>query len=81
MWQLIKCHRVWKTRSNPSVKTLLMPLAALLILLFSIGTAAAQTTVRSTDNRARLDALRAGVTKRFTTSITKAPRRFREMIK
>ena len=59
MWQLIKCHRVWKTRSNPSVKTLLMPLAALLILLFSIGTAAAQTTVRSTDNRARLDALRA----------------------
>lgn len=81
MWQLIKCHRVWKTRSNPSVKTLLMPLATLLILLFSIGTAASQTTVRSTDNRARLDTLRAeGYEALYNLDYEGARNRFREMI-
>jgi len=81
MWQLIKCHRVSKTRTNPSVKTLLMPLAALLILLFSIGTAAAQPTVRPTDNRARLDTLRAeGYEALYNLDYEGARKRFREMI-
>src|SRR5687767_1989731 len=81
MWQLIKCHRVSKTRTNPSVKTLLMPLAASLILLFWIGTAAAQTTVKPTDNRARLDTLRAeGYEALYNLDYEGARKRFREMI-
>ena len=69
MWQLIKCHRVWKTRTNPSVKTLLMPLAALLILLFSLTIAAPKLPLTTAPGSTHCAPM---VTKRFTTSITKA---------
>src|SRR5918996_935005 len=80
MWQLIKCHRIQKTPDRLSVKTMLMPLITL-ILLISFGTVAAQTTESATDNRARLDSLRAeGYEALYNLDYEGARKRFREMI-
>ena len=66
---------------NLSVKTMLMPLIALLILLVSFGTVSAQTTTSATDNHARLDKLRAeGYEALYNLDYEGARKRFREMI-
>ncbi|HET7113828.1 MAG TPA: hypothetical protein VFI57_09305 [Pyrinomonadaceae bacterium] len=58
-----------------------MPLIALLILLVSFGTVTAQSADRTTDNRARLDTLRAeGYEALYNLDYEGARKRFREMI-
>lgn len=80
MWQLIKCHRVWKRPCNVGVKTMRMRLIALLVLV-SFGTVTAQTTQTATDTRARLDKLRAeGYEALYNLDYEGARKRFREMI-
>ena len=76
MWQLIKCHRTRKMRGSVSVNTSFMPLIAFLVLI-SFITVSAQTT----DNRARLDKLRAeGYEALYNLDYDGARKRFREMI-
>ena len=76
MWQLIKCHRTRKMRGRLSVNTSFMPLIAFLVLI-SFITVSAQTT----DNRARLDKLRAeGYEALYNLDYDGARKRFREMI-
>ena len=80
MWQLIKCHRIRKTPDRLSVNTMLMPIIVFLILI-SFGTVAAQTTDRATDNRTKLDSLRAeGYEALYNLDYEGARKRFREMI-
>ena len=80
MWQLIKCHRIRKTPDRLSVNTKFMPIIALLILL-SFGTVVGQTTEKASDNRARLDNLRAeGYAALYNLDYEGARKRFRELI-
>ena len=80
MWQLIKCHQIRKKPDRLSVNTVFMPLITLLLLI-SFGTAAAQTTENATDNRARLDKLRAdGYEALYNLDYDGARKRFREML-
>src|SRR5687767_15318032 len=80
MWQLIKCHRIRKTPDRLSVNTKLMPIIALLILL-SFGTVVGQTTEKASDNRARLDNLRAeGYAALYNLDYEGARKSFRELI-
>ncbi len=79
MWQLIKCHRVWKTPDSPSVKTMGMRLMVLLLLVSA--TISAQTGPPA-DTRARLDKLRAdGYEALYNLDYEGARKRFREMLK
>ena len=76
MWQLIKCHRTRKMWGSLSVNTSFMWLIAFLVLISSI-TVSAQTS----DNRARLDKLRAeGYEALYNLDYEGARKRFREMI-
>src|SRR5687767_3893093 len=77
MLQLNKCHRARQTRRILSVNRVLMRLITLLIL-FSFGTVAAQTT----DTGARLETLRTeGYGALYNLDYEGARRRFREMIR
>jgi hypothetical protein len=81
MWQLIKCHRAWKSVVGRGVKTMLMRLILLLLLLVSFTTVAAQTPTPD-DTHARLDKLRAdGYYALYNLDYEGARKRFREMIK
>ena len=79
MWQLIKCHRIWKTAGGPGVKTMCMRLMVLVLLVSA--TISAQTTPAD-DTRARLDKLRAdGYEALYNLDYEGARKRFREMLK
>ena len=81
MWQLIKCHRWWALAECPGVKTSFMRLIFTLLMLVPLVTAAAQTTDKPADNRARLDTLRAeGYEALYNLDYEGARKRFREMI-
>src|SRR5689334_22504933 len=70
VWQLIKCHRRWKTARSVSVKSSFMTLLFTLLML-----------VQTTDNRARLDTLRTqGYEALYNLDYAGARKRFREML-